>query len=103
MGGEPAVEIAATSTEYVHVNVVATIGGTAVTVASPPKLALLLTATNPEPADWLTAEWQGSWARLLIGPNGGAVTLEPGKYTLWISFAAGLETPVYRAGSLTVY
>lgn len=97
-------EIAASSTEYLHVNVVASIGGTAVTLASPPKLAFLpaSSAENPVTEDWLTGEWSGSWARLLLGP-GGAVTLDPGKYSVWITFAAGLETPVYRAGELTVY
>lgn len=98
-------EIAGSSTEYLHVNVVASIGGTPVTLAAPPKLAFLpvSSASNPVTEDWLTGEWNGSWARLLLGPNGGAVTLDPGKYSVWISFAAGLETPVYRAGELTVY
>ncbi|MFK4868997.1 hypothetical protein ACI3K4_27665 [Streptomyces sp. CSMPJR101] len=98
-------EIAGSSTEYVHVNVVASIGGTPVTLASPPKLAFLpvSSTSNPETEDWLSGEWSGSWARILIGPNGGGVTLDPGKYSVWISFAAGSETPVYRAGDLTVY
>jgi hypothetical protein len=99
------VELAASSTEYVHVNVVASIGGTPVTLAAPPKLAFLpvSSASNPVTEDWLAGEWSGSWARLLLGPNGGTLTLEPGKYSVWITFAAGLETPVYRAGVLTVY
>jgi hypothetical protein len=99
------VEIAASSTEYVHVNVQAAIGGAAITLAAPPKLAILPvgSATNPAAEDWITGEWSESWARILVGPNGGAVTLSPGRYTVWVSFAAGTETPVYRAGKITVY
>ena len=98
-------DLAVTSTEYVHVDVEATIGGTAITVASPPKLAFLPTSSTENPAaeDWITGEWSGSRARILVGPNGGTVTLDPGAYRLWISFAAGLETPVRRAGIVTIY
>lgn len=98
-------EIAATSTEFVHVNVQITIAGGAIASAVPPSLAFLpaSTADNPQPTDWLTGEWNGTQARILVGPNGGVLTLDPGKYKLWIKFAAGLETPVYRAGPVTVY
>jgi len=96
-------DLAATSTEYVHLNVVAAISGTPISLATPPKMAALATSANPIVGDWFDAEWSGGYARLLIGPAGGAVTLDVGLYNVWITFAAGLETPVYRAGTLTVY
>lgn len=94
--------VAVSSTEYVHVNVSAWIPGGAISLASPPKFAFLPVASsgNPVSGDWLTGEWQGGWARIMVGPNGGAVTLGPGKYSVWISFAAGSESPVRRTGLL---
>ena len=96
-------EIAATSTEYVRVTAVSKASGSAVNPAAPPKFAFMLTTDNPGDTDWLTGEWTTSWARILVGPVGGTVTLAPGIYTVWLTWAAGTETPVYRAGTLTVY
>lgn len=96
-------EIAATSTEYVRVTAVAKASGSVIALAAPPKFAFMLTSDNPQPADWLTGEWAASWARILVGPGGGAVTLAPGTYTVWLSFSASAEAPVYRTGTLTVY
>jgi hypothetical protein len=89
----------------VHIDVKAWIGGTAITIAAAPTFAFLAASSdaNPVTEDWLTGEWLTGWARVLVGPNGGTVSLEAGTYSVWISFAAGLETPVYRAGELTVY
>lgn len=97
-------DLAATSTEYLHVGVTATISGSPVAVPVPPKFAFLDTQnlSNPD-TEWITGEWAGTVARILLGPNGGALTLEPGAYKVWISFAAGAETPVRRIGTLNVY
>jgi hypothetical protein len=105
MGGEHAVEIAATSTEYVRVTAQATIGGTVITAAAPPKFAFLPASStdNPVSGDWKTGEWNAPHARILIGPTGGTLTLAPGEYSVWLTWAAGAEVPVYRAGTLTVY
>ncbi|MGW6531458.1 hypothetical protein [Streptomyces venezuelae] len=98
-------EIAATSTEYVHVTVTVILAGSTLALANPPQLAILPASgtDNPEPGDWHTGEWHGDVARLLIGPNGGALALDPGRYSVWITFAAGLETPVIKTGFITVY
>jgi hypothetical protein len=95
--------IAATSTEFVHVNVGAWIGGAAITLADLPKFAFLLTTANPLAGDWLTGEWSGNWARVLVGPNGGAATLVEGRYNVWLSFTAGIESPVRLTGQLDIY
>ncbi|MFE9735461.1 hypothetical protein ACFYO9_33960 [Streptomyces sp. NPDC005863] len=96
-------DLAAISTEFVKVTVVARAGGTQIALAVPPRFAFLLTDTSPEDGDWLTGEWTAPHGRILIGPNGGITSLEPGAYTVWIKFAGGSETPVYRAGTITVY
>ncbi|GAA1888243.1 hypothetical protein GCM10009837_07610 [Streptomyces durmitorensis] len=96
-------DLAAISTEYVKVTVVTRAGGAQVQLAVPPQFAFLLTDTSPEEDDWLVGEWIAPHGRILVGPNGGVTTLEPGEYTLWIKFAGGFETPVYRAGTLKVY
>ncbi|MEU6768524.1 hypothetical protein ABZ916_39200 [Streptomyces sp. NPDC046853] len=98
-------EIAATSTEYAHVDVTAKIAGTPIALATPPKLAILPASStdNPQAGDWIEGEWHANTARLLIGPAGGAVQLDPGRYKLWLSFAAGLELPVVKTGFITVY
>lgn len=103
MGGEPAVEITATSTEFIHVTATATVSGANVPSPTPPKFAFLATSANPVTGDWLTGEWATPRARILVGPAGGAITLAAGEYNLWITFTAGTEAPVYRAGTVTVY
>lgn len=98
-------EIAATSTEYMRVTAVSKAAGSTVTPAAPPKFAFLPSSStdNPVTEDWLTGEWAAPHARILIGPGGGAVTLAPGEYMVWLTWAVGSETPVHRSGSLTVY
>ena len=98
-------EIAATSTEYVRVTAVSKAAGSTINPAAPPKFAFLPASStdNPVTEDWLTGEWAAPHARILVGPSGGAVTLAPGDYRVWLTWAAGLEAPVYRTGTLTVY
>lgn len=98
-------EIAATSTEYIKVTATSKAGGSSVNPAAAPKFAFQPTSATGNPAveDWLTGEWAAPHARILIGPNGGVTTLALGEYRVWVTWAAGLETPVYRAGTLTVY
>ncbi|GAA2108073.1 hypothetical protein [Streptomyces synnematoformans] len=98
--------IAATSTEYVHVTVTAPDG--ADLSAATPRLAVLplTTAANPAPGDWHTGAWEAgtTTARLLIGPDGGALTLTAGTYWVWIGFdPPGAENIVRRSGILTIH
>lgn len=96
-------ELSVLSTEFVHVSVTATIAGAGVTTSETPQLALLAHNGSPEEDDWLDAEWAGPTARILVGPTGGALTLDPGTCHVWLRFTAGAETPVYRAGYLRAY
>ena len=103
MGGEHPVDLAAISTEYVKVTVVAKAGGAAINTDVAPTFAFLADGATPDTGDWLTGEWLAPHARILIGPGGGVTTLTEGEYRVWIKFAGGSETPTYRTGTLTVY
>lgn len=103
MDGEHTVDLAALSTEYVKVTVVAKAGGASLNLAVPPEFAFLTDGTSPETGDWLVGEWLAPHARILIGPEGGVTTLDPADYRVWIKFAGGTETPIHRTGTLTVY
>lgn len=97
-------QLSAASTEYVHVRVVSRANQRVISIAAPPQLAFLTDTRSPEPEEWLTGEWADRNARILLGPNGGAITLEPGTYHVWLSWTAGVETPVYRCRTtLTIY
>lgn len=95
-------DIAAASTEYVHVPVTATGGGT-INTTVPPRFAFLPGGSDPATTDWYTGQWADGAARILVGPNGGTLSLPTGHYWLWVTWAAGLESPVYRAGRVRVY
>ncbi|MFJ5973528.1 hypothetical protein [Streptomyces sp. NPDC093060] len=96
--------IPASSTEYVHVPV--TVPQGVDVTGSPPKLAILPVhvRTNPALGDWKTGTWaSGPEAQLLIGPDGGALTLTSGDYRVWVSFdPPGSENIVRLAGYLGV-
>lgn len=94
-------ELAATSTEYVHVPVIPPEGVSL--DATPVKVAIVGHSANPADSEWRSATWQGNTARILVGPSGGAVSLTAGSYWAWITWTAGSETPVYRAGRIRVY
>jgi len=101
-----AMKLAATSTEYVRVTAESRAAGSVITPAAAPKFAFLPASTsdNPTAEDWTDGEWNVPWARILVGPNGGALTLAAGEYSVWLTWTAGTETPVYRTGgTLTVY
>lgn len=96
--------IPATSTEYIHIPVTAPAGVDLTTTI--PKIAILpsSTRTNPSPTDWHDGDWaSAAEARLLIGPDGGAVTLTTGDYRVWISIdPPGSENIVRLSGYLGI-
>lgn len=96
-------KFARTTTEFLHVTVTATVSGASIAVTPAPQIAILAHDGNPVETDWYTAEWVGGTARLMVGPEGGAVTLEPGSYHVWIKFTAGIEVPVRESGIIHIY
>ncbi len=87
-----------TSVEYV----VAEITAPTVDVSWPVDLAVIPEdQRRPAATDWHNAQWEGSGARLLVGP-GTAVELECGTYSLWVKIVAAPETAVRRVGTVKV-
>lgn len=95
--------IPAGSKEYVHVTATATPAGTVLT-GTLPRFAFLPASnrSNPGVSDWLTGEWDGaSVARILVGP-GGAITLTPGDWHVWINIdPPSVENVIRKAGYLS--
>lgn len=79
----------------------AAMSGDPIDLTEPPRLAFLLTSDNPGDADWHDAVWDDGYGRLMLGPDDVALTV--GTYWVWITFAAGAEQPVERAGRLRVF
>ncbi|WP_354643873.1 hypothetical protein [Kitasatospora camelliae] len=84
------------STEYHEVPVTWTRGDpTAHTV----QMAVIPVGHEPDDTDWHTAAWDTdddgtTVAKLLVGPDGGAVAPTPGTYRDWVSIDAPPEHPV---------
>lgn len=93
--------IPASSTEYLHIPVTATPAGTSLT-GVPVKVAAVAHRNNPASDEWHTASWDGTAARILIGPDTG-LELAAGDYRIWIHIdPPGAEVVIRRAGILTV-
>jgi hypothetical protein len=95
--------LAATSTEFVHVAVTPPAGVDL--TGTTPRLAFLPvhTRTNPAAEDYHDGEWVDGEALVLIGPDGGALTLTEGDYWVWIAFdPPGSENIATKSGLLSI-
>ncbi|MFJ9633804.1 hypothetical protein ACIRU8_39530 [Streptomyces sp. NPDC101175] len=92
--------IPSTSTEYVHIPVALPEGVDS--ADTPVRVALVAHRANPADSEWHDAEWAGSDARILIGPD-ASVELAAGDYRVWINLdPPGSEDVVRKAGILTI-
>ena len=92
--------IPASSTEYLHIPVIPPAGVDL--TGAPVKVAAVAHRDNPAGAEWKTAEWDGTEARLLIGPT-STLVLTRGDYRVWISVdPPGSENITRKAGVLSV-
>lgn len=92
--------IPASSTEYLHIPVTAPEGVDL--SGTPVRIAVVAHRTNPTEAEWRTASWDGTTARLLVGPDTDTV-LTAGDYKVWINIdPPGGENIVRKAGILSV-
>lgn len=98
--------ISALSTEYVRVPVLTTFNPTNDVV----QFAFLVDGTQPSSGDWKAGSWETDtingittyYARCLIGPTGGTMTLVAGSYRIWLKITDNPEVPVRIAGTLIV-
>lgn len=94
--GRTPTPVDALSTEHYEVPVTWTHGDP---TTYPVTMTVLPLGHEPADTDWHPAEWttdtQGQTiARILIGPDGGALSPVPGRYRTWVKVAATPETPV---------
>ncbi|MDX3353905.1 hypothetical protein PV703_11405 [Streptomyces sp. ME01-24h] len=93
--------IPSSSTEYLHVPVTAPQGVDL--TGAPVQIAIVAHADNPTGEEWKTADWADGAARLLVGPDGGALALGRGRYEVWIAIdPPGAENIVRQAGVLDI-
>jgi hypothetical protein len=84
------------STEFQQVPIACTSGDP---TAYPVQMAVVPVGHEPDDADWHTATWGTdsagqTVAKLLVGPDGGAVAPGPGRYRAWVAIDAPPEHPV---------
>ena len=97
-----AARIAAGSTMYVKVPISATSAGNPITLTAD-AVAIAFTTPGGTPATWFTGTWEGTGtARVLVGP-GGALTLTPGTYWVWVKVTDNPEIPAEQVGILIIY
>jgi hypothetical protein len=84
----------ASSVEYVSAPVTSDVDLSAL----PVEMAVSAGPLNPVEEDWQAAEWDGSDARLLVGP------LEAGTmYSVWVRVTSSPEVPVIYSGPLHAF
>lgn len=74
---------------------------------SPVYVAVMTTKASPTSSDLHAGSWETAgtetYARLLVGPSGGAVSLSAaGVAYVWWKVSDSLETPVVFAGTVNV-
>jgi hypothetical protein len=103
--------ISALSLEYVHCSIAATSGGVDIDpTGDGVALAFVPQGTTPGPTDFHTGSWVQDpstvptthFARALVGPIGGVVTLTPGLFDVYVKISDNPEAPVKKAGPLRV-
>lgn len=100
------------STEFWKVPVTGTVNGATVDVsADPVYLAVVGSGQTPTDADWHAADWEAMGngryaARILVGPDGGALDFSDTQGTtrlyVWVKVVDSPETPVLNAGGVVI-
>lgn len=83
------------SREYLHVPVTGPAEGV------PVEIAVVGRDAEPADSDWKPAAWDGTDAKILIGP-GSALILAEGVYSVWVRVTASPERPALKAGLLRI-
>lgn len=104
-------EISALSKEYVRVRVQLKVNGIDTNPTSDAvSMAFMSGTTAPSTGDFKTGSWETDattspatyWARCLVGPGGGVITLTAGLYNVWLQITDSPEVPVRKCGLLRV-
>ena len=98
--------LSALSLEYLRYQVTANVLGVPYTPTAD-TVQFAFPATGVAPSSWFSGSWEtvgGStyFARCLVGPSGGVVTLAAGNYDVYIKITDSPEVPVRKVGTLTV-
>lgn len=88
--------IPSTSKEFLRVPVVGAEDTMPVEIA-----VVASTLEEPASGDWKPAVWDGTDAKVLIGPGTG-LPLANGTYRAWVRVTASPELPVVRGGLLRI-
>lgn len=99
------VRMSSTSLEYLRARVSATSDGVAI---DPTGFAIEFAFPIPgeDPSTWVAGSWEVAgtfyYARCLVGPSGGVITLANGIYDVYVRVTASPEKPVRQVGVLVV-
>lgn len=94
----------ALSTEYYEIGVTWTRG---TPTALPTQIAIMPIGHEPATGDWHDATWDTNAdgttvAKLLVGPDGGALAPTPGRYRAWVNVTATPEHPVLATAAFDI-
>ncbi|SRR5260221_9981483 len=103
--------VSALSTEQIRVPIGATNAGAVVDpTADTVQLAFIAEGSTPASGDWKTGSWETDatttpvtyFARALVGPSGGVITLAANTYDVFVKITDNPEVPVKKAGPMRV-
>lgn len=89
--------VPAESKEFLHVPVTATSSLSGYQV----EMAVIAYGADPVSADWKTAAWDGTDAKILVGP-GSALELAEAIYGVWVRITTAEEKPVLYSGAVRI-
>lgn len=102
--------LSALSTAYQAVTVEETVSGLPTDpTGNAVAFAFVLGRTDPTDDDWHDGVWDTEavngqyFANILVGPDGGAVTLTPGNWTMWVKVTDDPQTFIGQSGTVNVY
>jgi hypothetical protein len=103
--------ISSLSLQYVHCAVASTSAGVDVDpTGDVVALAFVPQGSTPSPSDFKTGSWVQDtttvptthFARALVGPVGGVITLSPGLVDIYVRVSDNPETPVLKSGPMRI-
>ena len=85
------------SKEFLHVPITAT----SALSGYPVQMAVIAYGADPVEGDWKTAAWDGTDAKILIGP-GSTLVLAEATYGVWVRITTAEEKPVLYSGAVRI-